>query len=110
MRTQQMWLVAQLSPRRMVTRVEVVVGSGAVAFIDERPRRQLNIGTDVFNTFDEARDASIRYYSNEIKALRYLRDAVAEQQDTSCLSNDDTTVQTESGFIALQTPKPGKPA
>lgn len=81
MQTSQMWLVAHLSETQTVSRVEVVQSSGKECFMDTHPRRQLSMNIDVWPTFGEARDASLKHYSDRIRQMRYLRDTVAEQHD-----------------------------
>lgn len=89
MQTAQMWLVAHLSETQTVTRVEVLLGTGNIVFIDEHPRRQLHTGVDVWPTFNEARDASLKHYSGRIRQFRYLRDTVMEQQDPTWTQQQD---------------------
>lgn len=84
MQTAQMWLVAHLSETATVSRVEVLVGQQNIAYIEGHPRRQLNMGVDVFESFIDAREASLQHYGDRIRQLRYMRETVAEQKDPSC--------------------------
>lgn len=81
MQTQQLWLVAHLSEQHQIERVEAVIGSGKVMYISDHPKRCLMLDVDLWTTFDDARNASVRYIDAKIYNLGLMRDAAANQQN-----------------------------
>lgn len=79
MLTKQMWLVAHLSDTKEIERVEAVVGSGALMYIADHPRRCLTLGVDIHETFNAARVSSVSYLDNKLQHLTVLRDAIRNQ-------------------------------
>lgn len=85
MLTKQMWLVAHLSDEKAVERVEAVVGFGNYVYIADHPRRCLTLGIDIYETFGDARNASVSYLDHKIQQLSVLREAACNQDEPYAL-------------------------
>lgn len=92
MLTRQMWLEASLSEAHAVERVEAVVNNTGMVFIGEHPVRGLVHHVDIHDSFEEAKQASIRHLDHRIKKLVELRDAVRCQIDHTILGPSDIRV------------------
>lgn len=95
MQTQQFWLVAHLSGEHVVERVEAVVGISKVMYIADHPKRCLMLNVDLWGTFDEARDASVRYIDAKIYNLGLMREAAANQQNPHPNDPDHQNLNTQ---------------
>lgn len=84
METKQMWITAQLSADNFVEQVEAVIDANTnTVYIASHPKRTLQVGRDIFKTFDEAQTASMWYIDERLRHYRSIRNAIGNARETT---------------------------